>query len=1021
MKKLFITLLAFVSVGATAQDIEKYPWLNRSLSFRERATLLVKELTLEEKAGQFGSIVTDEVKRDGVIILPHYQYWNEAIHGYARMGNATSFPESKGMSATWDPELVYQCADAISTEARAYHMYKTNQRNSLVKGWKIGLNVWSPTINMARDPRWGREEENYGEDPLLCGTLATQFIKGIQGTQDETNPYYKIVACAKHFAANNYEKGRHSTTSFVTEKNMREYYLPAFEMCVKDAGVKSIMAAYNAISTDITETNADGKGYLDGKGGLPCSGNKMLLTDILRKEWGFNGYVTSDCAAVSDVFRATKHLYFGSYTAGSIDTGATSWKNPYQSSNAQEMMMEARATSMCINAGLNSNCEQYSSSAVLQRALRNAVSNEYKTADELGYVNLTEEKVDEALIDILETRFALGEFDEDYVNIPWNNISESDIEKPEHQALALKAAQESMTLMKNEGNLLPISADKKVALVGPYANAIQLGDYSGTPTFTTTPYQAFAKKMNFVVEKKRTGEIAAVPFDQAVVSKRGASSNDKGAGNLENTAPGDIFLYKDVDFGEYGCTNFAMSCGAKDTGVGKVSFILDSKDNEPFLTVDNQNTGGWTKWATVTSSVNPDVVKGKHDLYVKFSGTNSYVGNYQYFNFTNPSAPAVIPAEETQGPLYMITTSAGVNEKATDAMIERAVAVAKKADYVIFLGGTDWSKPDSHETGTEGHDRWVLTLPGNQADVINALYAANKNTIVVLESGSSLDLTAIKDVPAVMEAWYGGQAQGQAICDAIFGDINPSGHLTSTWYADLGELPSASDSPLKREGLMEYNIDDWGYTYMYYGKATKKQQKGTPQYAFGHGLSYTTFEYSNVSATAPTKDVDGVVNVTIKNTGTRAGADVIQVYADFNGDSHYGNLNKRLVGFQRLELAPDEEKTVQIPVKYRSLSYYNEATHQYLVDGTSINLQVAKSSADADIQKTVSITPAAGVAGETYISTHIEEIPAVSSARQLLQTDHIYSVMGAYVCQASDYDKLPKGIYVLNGVKYIKK
>ena len=461
MKKLFITLLAFVSVGATAQDIKKYPWLNRSLSFRERATLLVKELTLEEKAGQFGSIVTDEVKRDGVTILPHYQYWNEAIHGYARMGNATSFPESKGMSATWDPELVYQCADAISTEARAYHMYKTNQRNSLVKGWKIGLNVWSPTINMARDPRWGREEENYGEDPLLCGTLATQFIKGIQGTQDETNPYYKIVACAKHFAANNYEKGRHSTTSFVKEKNMREYYLPAFEMCVKDAGVKSVMAAYNAISTDVNEKNAVGEGYSAGKGGLPCSGNKMLLTDILRKEWGFNGYVTSDCAAVSDVFRATKHLYFGNYTAGSIATGAAEWKDPYQNSNSEEMMMEARATSLCINAGLNSNCEQYSSSAVLQRALRNALSSEYKSADELGYVNLTEDKVDEALIDILETRFALGEFDEDYVSIPWNNVSASDIESEANQALALKAAQESMTLMKNEGNLLPISADKK--------------------------------------------------------------------------------------------------------------------------------------------------------------------------------------------------------------------------------------------------------------------------------------------------------------------------------------------------------------------------------------------------------------------------------------------------------------------------------------------------------------------------------------------------------------------------------
>ncbi len=1027
MRKIFLTLMSLVAISVMAQDIEKYPWLNRSLSFRERATLLVKELTLEEKAGQFGSVVTDQVTRDGVIILPHYQYWNEAIHGYARMGNATSFPESKGMSATWNPELVYQCADAISTEARAYHMYKTNQRNSLVKGWKIGLNVWSPTINMARDPRWGREEENYGEDPFLCGVLATQFVKGIQGTQDETNPYYKIVACAKHFAANNYEAGRHSTTSFVSEKNMREYYLPAFEMCVKDGNVQSLMAAYNAISTDLSEVNAVGKGYTEAKGGLPCSGNKMLLTDILRKEWGFKGYVTSDCAAVSDVYRATKHLYFGNYTAGSIATGAADWKNPYENSNSEEKMMEARATALCLNAGLNSNCEQYSSSAVLQRALLNALSNEYKTADELGYVNLTEETVDNALIELLTTRFALGEFDEDYVSIPWNSVAEGDIESEANQALALKAAQQSMTLMKNEGSVLPIPSNKTVALIGPYANAIQLGDYSGTPTYTTTPYQAFAKKMNFVVEQKRTGEIPAVPFDEAVVSKRGAANNDKGAGNLENTAPGDIFLYKDVDFGEYGCTDFAMSCGAKSSGLGQVSFILDSKDATPFLTVSNEDTGNWTKWTTVTASVDPDVVKGKHDLYVKFSGSNSYCGNYQYFNFTNPNAPTVLPAEETQGPLYMVSTSAGVNEAATDAMIDRAVAVAKKADYVIFLGGTDWSKPASHETGTEGHDRWVLTLPGNQAQVINKLLEVNSNVIVVLESGSSLDLSAISNVPAILEAWYGGQAQGQAICDAIFGDINPSGHLTSTWYADINELPQKGESSFGTgshagsDGMLEYNIDDWGYTYMYYGKATKKQQKGTPQFPFGYGLSYTTFAYSDASATTPTKSADSVVSVTIKNTGDRKGADVIQIYADFNGDSNYGTLNKRLVGFQRVELEPGEQKTVQIPVSYRSLAYYSEATHQFLVDGQTVKLQVATSSADADVKQVCTVTPAPGVAEETYVSTHIEEFPAIKSARQLLQTDHIYSVMGAYICSAERFDTLPKGVYVLNGVKYFKK
>lgn len=1014
MKKVFVVLMSLIAVNAMAQDISKYPWLDRTKSFRERATLLVKELSLEEKAGQLGSVVTDEVTHEGVVILPHYQYWNEAIHGYARMGNATSFPESKGMSATWDPELVYKCADVISTEARAYHMYKTNQRNSLVKGWKIGLNVWSPTINMARDPRWGREEENYGEDPFLCGVLATQFIKGIQGTPDESNPYYKIVACAKHFAANNYEQGRHSTTSFVTEKNMREYYLPAFEMCVRDAGVKSVMAAYNAISTDVTEKNAAGVGYSNSKGGLPCSGNKMLLTDILRREWGFNGYVTSDCAAVSDVYRATKHLYFGNYTTGKVNTGASEWRDAYAEASDGDKMMEARATALCLNAGLNSNCEQYSSSAVLQRALLNALSSEYKTADELGYVNLTEETVDNALIELLETRFALGEFDEDYVSIPWNSVSEGDIESEANQALALKAAQESMTLMKNEGNLLPIPAGKSVALIGPYANAIQLGDYSGSPTYTTTPFQAFSKKMNFNVGD---GTYNFVDYDELGYTKRGeAKFNSEGI--IQNTAPGDWIVFNNIDFGDY-CDKLTVNCATKTgSGEGYIEIYLDDSTT-PAATVENSSigTGGWSTYANITVDIDKTKFSGAHKVTIRFKGSQSYVGNWKTFRFY---AEGIEPLEIT-GPLYMVETSSAVNEKATDEMIARAVAVAQRADYVVFLGGTDYSKPDSHETGTEGHDRFVITLPGNQADVINALHNANPNTVVVLLSGSSLDLTAVNSVPAIMEAWYGGQAQGQAICDALFGDINPSGHLTSTWYADVNELPQASESPLGNNGMLEYNIDDWGYTYMYYGKATKKTQKGTPQFPFGHGLSYTTFAYTDASATTPAIGADGTVNVTIKNTGDRKGADVIQVYANFKGDANYGSLNKRLVGFQRVELDPQEEKTVQIPLSYRSLAYYSEATHQFLVDGNQVELQVSTSSADADIQKTLSITPAQGVAEETYISTHVDEIPEVATARQLLQTDHIYTVMGAYVCQASDYDKLPNGIYVLNGVKYIKK
>ena len=1025
-KKSILLAMSLFAMTAQAQDLSKYPWLDTTKSFHERAQLLCKALTLREKVDQLGNNVSEAITRDGVTILPAYQYWNEALHGVARSGRATSFPESKGMSATWNPQLIYDCANVISDEARIYHATTGK-----------GLNYWSPTINMARDPRWGREEENYGEDPFLAGTLAVQFIKGFQGEITPSTPYYKLVACAKHFAANNYEQGRQSTTSFVTEKNMREYYLPAFEMSVRQGNVKSLMAAYNALSIDTEEKDANNVGMSKSHGGLPCAGNRMLLTDILRRDWGFTGYVTSDCAGLSCIHRASKHLYFGSYTAGTIDTGTafSTMHSPYASSTEEEQMMEARSATLAIKAGCETNCEFMSQSSVIQRAAVNAVDAAFQAKESPApngkrYIDLTEADIDTAVVRVLATRFALGEFDN--YEYPVDNTLESDA----NQAMALKAAQQSITLMKNdapegaEAPLLPLSADKKVALVGPYANAIMLGDYSGTPTYTTTPYAAFVKKLDFQLANTRTGEIAAVPFDEAVVSKRGASNNDKGAGNLENTAPGDIFLYKDVNFGDAGCTMFEMSCGAKSSGLGTVSFILDDKDNTPFLTLDNKDTGSWTKWASVTAALDPAVIKGTHNLYVKFGGPNSYVGNYQYFNFTNPGSPQ-IPATETQGPLYLCTTSTAVNDDATDDMIARAVEVAKRADVVVFLGGTDYTKPDSHATGTESHDRWLITLPGNQEAVLKAMQAVNKNIILVLESGSSLDITWAKaNVPAIMEAWYGGQAQGQAICDAIYGDINPSGKLTSTWYNSIDELPSetttaANYSTFGRKGMMEYNIDDWGYTYMYYGHGGKNPcQSQKPMFPFGFGLSYTTFTYADMNLSAGSIAKDGTVKVTatVQNTGSCDGAEVVQLYANFNGNAHYGkdgNLRRRLVGFARVDVAAGSTATVEIPVAYEQLAYFNEQAHNFQVAGGTVTLELAASSEDIRLTKKLNATM--GVAKETYLSDGSTPVELVASSRQLAKTDHIYTVMGAYVCPAGDYDKLPAGIYVLNAYKYIKK
>ena len=1006
-RKALATFVVTLLAGAVTAPAQTLPYQNTSLSFHERAVDLVSRLSLEEKAWQMGNMVDHEINRadykdNGYVKIPMYQYWNEALHGVARSGAATSFPESKGMSASWDRQLIFDCATAISDEARAY--------NNL---YSKGLNYWCPTINMARDPRWGRDEENYGEDPFLAGQLAVQFIKGMQG---DDSKYLKTVACAKHFAANNYEQGRQGSTSFMKEHVLREYYLPAFEMCVKDGGVKSIMSSYNALSTDLNEKNAAGEGWSKSKarGGKPNAMNDWLLNNILRDEWGFDGYVTSDCAGVSCIYRAVKHFYYGNIYGTYSDEGAIN------------DVYKAHATADAIKAGNDMNCEFKSQTSVFQTAVQQAIEDGY----------MTEADLDRALVRVLETRFALGEFDS---STPWSGLGLETLESEANQALALKAARESIVLLKNEKGeisnekLLPLSTDKSVALIGPYANAIMLGDYSGTPTYTATPFQAVSKKLNFELATALIASaLNAVPFSEAVVSKRGAENNDKGAGNLENTAPGDIFLYKDVDFGTMGCTQFEMSCGAKSSGVGQVSFILDSQNGTPFLTVDNKDTGGWTKWTTVTASFDAatqELLKGKHDLYVVFSGSNSYVGNYQYFHFFNPDEQQ-IPAIETQGPLYMCETSSSVNTPATSDMIARAVAVAQRADVVVFLGGTNYEKLDNHETGTESHDRYVITLPGNQEEVLKAIYEVNKNVVLVMETNSSMDITWEKaNLPAIVEAWYGGQAQGQAICDVLYGDYNPGGKLTSTWYNNLNELPAASDSQFGANGMLEYNIDDWGYTYMYYGKGTGanvSRQAQKPMYPFGYGLSYTTFEYSGASISS------GSASCTVKNTGSRRGAEVVQVYVSFPGSAVSHRPTRKLVGFERVELEPGESATVTIPIDERELAYYDDNSHTWQIEGGTVNVYISASSDDDRL--TGSFTTSAHKYADTYISnpTSIREVGIVNSeefltpegmSEQARRTSAVYDLQGRRVhssqLTAQSISK-SKGIYIVNGKKIIK-
>ena len=888
---------------------ETLPYQDPNLTPEERAADLVSRMTLDQKIDQVGH-KTSAIPSLG---LKGYNYWNEAIHGVARSGLATSFPVSKAISSTWDLPLVFDVASAISDECRIYN-------NNSGKG----LIYWCPTINMSRDPRWGRDEENYGEDPFLTGRIAVEFIKGMQGDDDK---HFKTIATAKHFAANNYERGRHNTSSSVDDRNLREYYLPAFEMAVKEANVRSIMSAYNAVN------------------GVPCGANHELLIDILRGEWGFDGFVTSDCGAVEDVYN--KHHY--------VKTGA-----------------EASAVSMVNGEDLN--CGD--------------TFQEYcKEAIEKGL--MTEADLDRALTRVLAARFSVGEFDP-ASSVRWTGVSSDLLNCEAHQKLALKAAQEAIVLLKNDNGFLPLNKDKSVAIIGPQGNTVILGGYSGSPTALTTILEGVASKLDYVYDD------GTVQFEdcteQSVPSgnKRLTHEANGSSGNLGYIFNNDWVAFENVHFGA-GRTHLDIYHGAKNNNPTIVKFYLDNMDGEPAATVTCPVTGNWSKYTVTTVEVDPSVFKGTHKVYVKFEGgTNGdkYCANMDWFRLYDP---AITNPLEEDGPVYFykgcdITGTASTN-------IERAKEIAAKADVVIFCAGTDLSVSD------ESNDRTSLNLPGDQQKLLEAVYSVNPNMVLVLQSCSSLTINwAQENVPAIVEAWYDGQAQGQAIADVLYGDFNPSGHLTSTWYSSLSALPS---------NMLNYDIRNAGYTYMYH--------KGTPLYSFGHGMSYTEFEYSDMTVSSDhlKKDEEVTISATIKNIGDRKGADVVQLYARCHSAIDRPQL--QLVGFTRVDLEPDESVTITIPLKHEQLSYFNTETQTFDVEKGTVDLMLAESA--SEIRQTCSLTTEGGVVKLTYKSDPASIREVMNEYSGINQTGY-FDLTGRYL--GTSLERLTPGYYVTKG-KVIRK
>lgn len=904
-------LLWAVAMAATTATAQTEAYKDASLSFHERAKDLVSRMTLDEKINQVGHRTLD-ITRLGV---KGYNYWNEALHGVARSGVATSFPSSRAMSSTWNLDLIFKCAEATANEARWYNKNKGK-----------GLIYWCPTINMSRDPRWGRDEENYGEDPYLTGRIAVEYIKGMQGNDEK---YFKTIATAKHFAANNFEGGRHNTSSNMDMRNLREYYLPAFEMAVKEGNVRSIMSAYNRLNE------------------IPCCANKELLIDILRTEWGFNGFVVSDCDALDDIWMSNKH----GYVATGEEASALSMKN-----------------------GEDLNCGE-----TFQEYCKSAINKGL----------MTEADIDSALVRVFEARFSVGEFDS---NNPFANAGDGKLECDEHRALALQASREAIVLLKNQDNTLPLDASKinKIAVIGPYGNAIQLGGYSGTPTYQKTILCAVADAVGYDISSSST--IEAEKFDS---KKAKGDVDNAGIGNIQN---GDIFIYNNVDFGN-GKSKLDYSYAGR-YGNRQLTIRIDNATSGQIVYQETlpATANNWTTFKTKSIDLSEEAkaITGKHTVYLIFNKLasaddgNKYIINIDWFKFYNEgdSSPTAL------GNKVMYAQGCDVGGTKNQTLFDEAVAMAKEADYVILALGTDLNTSD------ESHDRKSLNLPGAQQQLLETVYAANKKTIAVLVTCSSLTINwAQENITAIMSAWYDGQEQGQAISDVIFGNYNPGGKLTTTWYNSVSDLPS---------DLTNYDIRGAKYTYMYHDK--------TPLYPFGFGISYTTYNYSNlkVSKQSLAAGEEITVSADITNTGKHAGAEIVQLYVHVN--SSIERPIKQLVGFARVELEAGETKTVSIPVKHEQLSYYNETTHTFDVEQGAVDILVGASS--ADIRLKGQINAEAATVKTTYKSTSAGISNALKNKNVLGQ--RVYNISGYCVGTIENIESLPKGFYVAGDRKFVR-
>ncbi|MEZ5038770.1 MAG: glycoside hydrolase family 3 C-terminal domain-containing protein [Saprospiraceae bacterium] len=845
---LFSIAVIVIHLMTSCQKEQLLPYLDTSLPFEVRVDDLVSRMTLEEKVGQMLN-GAPAIERLGI---PAYNWWNEGLHGMARAGLATVFPQAIGLGAMWDQTAMHEVAVVISDETRAKH------HNFVDKGKRYlyqGLTLWSPNINIFRDPRWGRGQETYGEDPFLTGKMAVQFIKGLQGDDPK---YYKTIATVKHFAVHNGpEPERHIFNATTNERDLWETYLPQFEMGIKEGKAYSAMCAYNRYN------------------GEACCGSDRLMTQILRNDFGFEGFIVSDCGAVEDIYADHKIV-----------------------ENA------AQAAALAVKSGCDLNCD-----------LGQGIFLNLIPAIEQGLI--TEEEVDVSVKRLFLARFKLGMFDPvsdvAYAQIPYETV-DSDA----HKKLAAEAARKSMVLLKNENQTLPLSKSLgKVAVIGPNANQwlMLLGNYNGVPSSAVTPLQGIQEKL---------------PHSEVIF----AQGCELAAGMpMFYTIPGEVL------FTPEGQPGLHVDYFNNNTLEGEVLYSEDVpnldanwNDKAPREDMDDDNFG--VRWS---GEIRPDQ-SGEFQIgFIGTCNTQLYINDelvaktvYHFRDeYGDPRLRKSAPIYLEAGKRYTLKVEAG--ESYADAqvqlvwaapkpnLLQEAVNAAKTADAVILCMGLtarmEGEEMDIQIDGFRGGDRTTLGLPEVQVDLIKKIQALGKPTVLVLLNGSALAINwEDANVPAILEAWYPGQAGGTAIADVLFGDYNPAGRLPVTFYKSVEDLPP----------FEQYEMTDQTYRYF----------KGTPLYPFGYGLSYSTFEYSDLKMANQAKAGEAIeVSVKVTNKGDLDGEEVVQLYISQVNSPVPAPL-KSLKAFERIKLKAGESQTVQFTLPAETFRIINENNKREIRSGT---------------------------------------------------------------------------------------